>query len=77
MAHIMILWGLLCFTDLKRIRKVDPMNWKLFVNMVYWATSMLVTDVGDEICWWQLWDIGDRFEILVAETANMILSPIS
>ena len=25
------------------------------------ATSMLVMDVGDEICWWQLWDVGDRF----------------
>ena len=22
------------------------------------ATSLLVTDVGDEICWWQLWDVG-------------------
>ena len=23
---------------------------------------MLVTDVGDEMCWWQLWDIGDGFD---------------
>ena len=22
------------------------------------ATSMLVTDVGTEMCWWQLWDVG-------------------
>ena len=21
------------------------------------ATSMLVTDAGDEMCWWQLWDV--------------------
>ena len=21
------------------------------------ATSMWVMDVGDEICWWQLWDV--------------------
>ena len=25
------------------------------------ATSMLVTDVGDEMCLWQLWDVGDGF----------------
>ena len=24
-----------------------------------WATSMLVTDVGDEMCLWQLWYVGD------------------
>jgi len=23
---------------------------------------MLVTDVGDEMCWWQLWDVGDGFD---------------
>ena len=26
------------------------------------ATSMLVTDVGNEMCWWQLWDVGDAFD---------------
>ena len=25
------------------------------------ATSMLVTDVGDEMCWRKLWDVGDGF----------------
>ena len=25
------------------------------------ATSMLVTDVGEEMCWRQLWDVGDDF----------------
>ena len=30
------------------------------------VTSMLVTDVGDQMCWWQVWDIGDRFRMLVA-----------
>ena len=25
------------------------------------VTSMLVTDVGDEMCWWQLVDVDDRF----------------
>ena len=23
------------------------------------VTSMLVTDVGDQMCWWQVWDVGD------------------
>ena len=30
-----------------------------FVLTIEWATSMLVTDVGDEMCWRQLWDVGD------------------
>ena len=25
------------------------------------ATSMLVTDFGDKMCWWQLWIAGDRY----------------
>ena len=28
------------------------------------VTSMLVTDVGDQMCWWQVWDVGDRFHTL-------------
>ena len=24
------------------------------------VTLMLVTDVGDQTCWWQVWDVGDR-----------------
>ena len=27
------------------------------------ATSILVTDVGDGLCWWQLCDVGDRFKM--------------
>ena len=30
-----------------------------------WVTSMLVTDIGDQMCWWQVWDIGDRFRMLM------------
>ena len=26
--------------------------------------TMLVTVVGDEMCWWQVWDVGDRFNTL-------------
>ena len=28
------------------------------------VTSMLVTNVGDQMCWWQVWDVGDRFNTL-------------
>ena len=26
-----------------------------------WSTSMLVTDVEDQMCWRQVWDVGDSF----------------
>ena len=29
--------------------------------------SMLVTDAGDRMCWWQVWDDGDRFRMLVTD----------
>ena len=28
------------------------------------ATLITMTDYGDLICWWQLWDVGDRFYTL-------------
>ena len=28
------------------------------------TTSMLVTNVGDQMCWRQLWDVGDSFDRL-------------
>jgi len=46
-------------------------------------TSMLVSDIGDQICWWQVWDVGDRFRILMTNfihwkiTNIMILPPTS
>ena len=24
-------------------------------------------DVGDQMCWWQVWDVGDRFRMLVTD----------
>ena len=27
----------------------------------YWTATMLTTDAGDEICWWQFWDVSDWF----------------
>ena len=29
------------------------------------VSSMLVTDVGDQMCWWQVWDVSDRFGMLM------------
>ena len=47
---------------LEYLSRLNPvfyvMVWK---NIFAWATSMLVTDVGDEMCWWQIWDVGDQF----------------
>ena len=31
---------------------------------------MLVTDVGDQMCWWQVWDVGDRFRMFVTDLIN-------
>jgi len=31
------------------------------------VTSMFVTDVGDQMCWWQVWDVSDRFRIMVTD----------
>ena len=31
------------------------------------VTSMLVTDVGDQISWWQVCDVGDRFRMLATD----------
>ena len=35
-----------------------------FQKLWFWIPpnlDTLVTDVGDTLCWWQVWDIGDRF----------------
>ena len=35
------------------------------------ATSMLVTDVGDRLCWWQkVWNVDDRFQMLVTDSLH-------
>ena len=36
--------------------------WYGLYNLKFSATSMLATDVWDEICWRQLWDVSDGFE---------------
>ena len=37
-------------------------NQKVLTAALYFSTrSILVTDVADEMCWWQLWDVGDGF----------------
>ena len=55
-------------TQVRRIelrnRGRRPRPWSQVIVMV---TSMLVTDVGDQMCWWQFWDVGDRFGMLVID----------
>ena len=29
------------------------------------VTLMLMTGVGEQICWWQVWDVGDRYRMLM------------
>ena len=38
-------------------------------------TSMLVTDNGDEMCWWQLWDVGDGLAFLVTNIQYHLRTP--
>ena len=41
---------LTCYSSVKTNRKIE----KNFLNEIILATSMLVTDIGDEMCWRQL-----------------------
>ena len=34
------------------------------------VTSMLVTDVWDQMCWWQVWDVDDWFRILITDSIH-------
>ena len=36
-------------------------------SLSFLVTSMLVTDVGDQIWWWHVLDVGDRFRMLVTD----------
>ena len=37
-----------------------------FVGIIL-VTAMLMTDVGYQMCCWQVWDVGDRFRMLVTD----------
>ena len=56
-----------CFSDPTNLNKYFSQKWVipqtvvLNVYLVGEITLMLVTDVGDEICWWRLSDSGDIF----------------
>ena len=39
--------------------------------MSWTVTSMLVTDVGDQMCWWQVWDVHDQFRLLVIDLIHL------
>ena len=43
-------------------------KWAMKLRQEYFpVTRMLVTDVGGRMCWWQVWDLGDRFRMLVTD----------
>ena len=46
---------------------------KVSKGIVDTATSILVTDVGDEMYWWQLWDSGDLFKNLRVILISIVL----
>ena len=39
--------------------------------------QQLMTDVGDEMCWWQLWDVGDRFKLITLQCSKESLTTVS
>ena len=64
--------------DLTVTRKLN-----LIIKVAFQVTSMLLTDVGDQMYLWQVWDIGDRFRMkkitnITKKVANiMFLAPKS
>ena len=50
-----------CFVIWNKVSNIDIYCCFYLYKMV---TSMLVTDVGDQMCWWQISDVGDRFNTL-------------
>ena len=41
-----------CNRDSERVLSLDGWETK---ELLPWVTSMLVTDIGDEMCWWRFW----------------------
>ena len=44
----------------------------IVVQSIREVTSMLVTDAGNQMCWWQVLDVGDRFRMLENHQHNQI-----
>ena len=62
------------------VRTSWPWTIKSFMilsEFVGWVTSLLVTDVGDEMCWWQVWDVDDWFDMLVINSLHSIPTSLS
>ena len=45
-------------------------DFNLIMKGIIWITSMLVTDVGDHMCWWQVWDVSARLRMLMTDLIN-------
>ena len=51
---------------------------RILIINYYWClflavTSMLVTNVGEQMCWWQVWDVGDRFDTLRNSPTSLLI----
>ena len=44
--------------------------------IIYWMATMLTTNVGDKICWWQFWDDGDWFITWTKSPTSRQQSPL-
>ena len=53
------------------IEKVFPGR-KLVLNSTQQFDSMLVTDVGDEMCWQKLWAVGDVLAVFVTNIIYLL-----
>ena len=53
----------------KFVNKICPQNSNLWPDVV---TSMLATDVGDQMCWWQFWVVGVTSKIVTNITVTNI-----
>ena len=51
-------------SNIRHQHRCHPNGEQISTHQTVTITSMLVTDVGDQMCWWQLWDVGDRFNTL-------------
>jgi len=49
---------------LKLFWRIENLKFGRFKWFTKQVTSMLVTDVGDQMLWWQIWDVGDQFNTL-------------
>ena len=51
-------------------RHIFRFEWENKMHIIWRVISMLMTDFGDQMCWWQIRDDGDRFRMLVTDSIH-------